>query len=112
MARRLDAEDLLQFVGRRDRDLVEGAFAGGIVGAPASKGRGVAEAVALQVVERHLADQLGTQTDPAHVAIAGPAAGLTGRASAAKADVAVVDDVGGQGLDQLPLLRSLEAGRM
>ena len=57
-------EDLIELERHRRRDLVEGAVARRLVRPPAPKRRGVAEALALQVVERHLADQLWTQRAP------------------------------------------------
>ena len=66
-------EDLGQLVGDRRVQLVVGARRRVAVGAPAHEGRGVAEAVVLQVVVGHLADPLGAHRLPGHVLARVPA---------------------------------------
>src|SRR5881394_752700 len=46
------------------RQLIERALTGRLVGAPPQEPRGVPEAAALEVVERHLAHQPAVQRDP------------------------------------------------
>src|SRR5215471_14896127 len=68
------AEHLLELVGRRDLELVVAAFVGPLVGPPAHEDRGMAKAVALQVVVLHLAHALDAQRLPRQILARAPAA--------------------------------------
>src|SRR6478735_11939878 len=64
---RSDAEDLVQLHGHRRVELLVGARRRLAVGAPALEARGVAEAVALQVLVRDLGDEVESQRLPREV---------------------------------------------
>src|SRR5215207_3493284 len=100
------AEDLPQLHGRYLRYLIERACLWGLVLAPAQEGRAVAEAVALQVVEGHLAHELGSQRLPAGVFAAGPAVLRARRIPAAEPTVASIRF---EKVDELAALGHFEA---
>ena len=64
VGRSVRLEHTLQFVGDGGLELVEIAVLVAFVGAPAPEGGGMAEAGALEVVERDLADERGAEADP------------------------------------------------
>src|SRR6185312_16131339 len=67
-------EDAFQLERRHHLELVVAAGLGRLVDAPAHEGRGVAEAIALQVVVADFADALGPQRLPRQVLACAPAA--------------------------------------
>ena len=75
-------ENLLQRVRRRDFELVVAARTRRLVGPPAQELRGMAKAVALQMVVLHFADALDAKRFPRQVLACGPPA-LTARHAAA-----------------------------
>src|SRR5207253_8563353 len=66
-------EDLGELVGTRHLELVVATGGGALVRPPAQEGRGVAEAVALQVVVFHLAHALDAQRLPGEILAGAPA---------------------------------------
>src|SRR6478735_12741712 len=77
---RSDAEDLVQLHGHRRVELLVGARRRLAVGSPALEARGVAEAVALQVLVRDLGHEVEAQGLPAEVLARVPAALRAGSA--------------------------------
>src|SRR6202165_1452456 len=67
-------EDLLQFVGLGDFQLIVAAVTRLLVGPPAQEHRRVTEAVALEVVVLDLAHALDTHRPPRHILAGAPAA--------------------------------------
>src|SRR6266516_4306747 len=77
-------EDLGELVGTRDLELVVTTDGGPLVRSPAQEGRGVAEAVALQVVVFHLAHALDAQRLPGEILAGAPATLPAGHAATAR----------------------------
>src|SRR5262249_32214951 len=74
------AEDLLELVSRRDLELIVAAVAGLLVGAPAQKRRGMAEARSLHVIVFDLAHPLDAQRLPREILARAPPALTSGHA--------------------------------
>src|SRR5262245_55334761 len=88
LARELD--DLVERERVRRRELIVAAVFRRLVAAPAHERRPVAEAAALQVVELHLADELGLERRPRRVLVARPPARSARRAALTEARAAFV----------------------